>query len=138
MFLSPADRRPGAGRSSNGGAPSSGAPSSGTSSSGALGPATGPISTGPISAGPLPHRVVPEGGAGAQGNWLAAPYAETPSFQPAAGRLARARAVAGSALDDLHPKAGVAHASVRAGGCFVRALPLDSTCASVARSFFKE
>ncbi len=32
----------------------------------------------------------------------------------------------------------MAHASVRAGGCFVRPLPLDSTCASAARSFFRE
>ncbi len=72
------------------------------------------------------------------GGWLAAPYAETPSFQSSAGRLAGAGALAGNALDDLAPKAAVAHASVRAGGCFVRPLPLDSTCASAARRFFKE
>jgi hypothetical protein len=76
--------------------------------------------------------------AGSRDGWLAAPYAETPSFHPTAGRLARARAVAGSVLDDPHPKAGVAHASIRGGGCFVRPLPLDSTCASAARSFFRE
>jgi hypothetical protein len=29
-------------------------------------------------------------------------------------------------------------ASVRAGGCFVRPLPLDRTCSSAARSFFRE
>jgi len=142
MFLSPADRTPDAGGPPNGtgsngagpnGAGPNGAGPNGTGPNGALGPGTGPISTGP-----LPRRVVPDSGSGAQGGWLAAPYAETPSFHPATSRLARARAVAGSALDDLHPKVGVAHASVRSGGCFVRALPLDSTCASAARSFFKE
>ena len=76
--------------------------------------------------------------AGSHDGWMAAPYAETPSFPPAAGRLARARAMAGSVMDDQHPKVGMDHASVRAGGCFVRPLPLDSTCASVARSFFRE
>jgi hypothetical protein len=46
--------------------------------------------------------------------------------------------MAGSVMDDQHPKVGMDHASVRAGGCFVRPLPLDSTCASAARSFFRE
>jgi hypothetical protein len=33
---------------------------------------------------------------------------------------------------------GLAHASVRSGGCFARPLPLDETCAKAARSFFRE
>lgn len=36
------------------------------------------------------------------------------------------------------PPVGLAQASVRGGGCFVRQLPLDTTCASAARSFFRE
>jgi hypothetical protein len=33
---------------------------------------------------------------------------------------------------------GIRDASVRAGGCFVRPLPLDRTCSSAARRFFRE
>lgn len=33
---------------------------------------------------------------------------------------------------------GILEASVRAGGCFVRPLPLDRTCSSAARRFFRE
>lgn len=36
------------------------------------------------------------------------------------------------------PSAGLAQASVSAGGCFARPLPLDKTCASAARRFFRE
>ncbi len=54
------------------------------------------------------------------------------------GRLARAHSVAGTVLDGRTPKVGLAQAGVRAGGCFVRPLPLDGTCASAARSFFRE
>jgi hypothetical protein len=36
------------------------------------------------------------------------------------------------------PTAGLAQASVSVGGCFARSLPLDRTCAGVARSFFRE
>ncbi|HET7018829.1 MAG TPA: hypothetical protein VFI65_33235 [Streptosporangiaceae bacterium] len=46
--------------------------------------------------------------------------------------------MASVAIDDRAPKASLAQASVRAGGCFVRPLPLDGTCASAARSFFRE
>jgi len=46
--------------------------------------------------------------------------------------------MASVAVDDRIPKAGLVQASVRAGGCFVRPLPLDGTCASAARSFFRE
>jgi len=54
------------------------------------------------------------------------------------GRLGRAQAMASVAIDDRTPKVSLAQASVRAGGCFVRPLPLDGTCASAARSFFRE
>jgi len=46
--------------------------------------------------------------------------------------------MASVAVDDRIPKAGLTQASIRAGGCFVRPLPLDGTCASAARSFFRE
>jgi len=46
--------------------------------------------------------------------------------------------MASVAIDDGAPKVSLARASVRAGGCFVRPLPLDGTCASAARSFFRE
>ncbi len=46
--------------------------------------------------------------------------------------------MASVAVDDRAPKVSLAQASVRAGGCFVRPLPLDGTCASAARSFFRE
>jgi hypothetical protein len=36
------------------------------------------------------------------------------------------------------PESRLQDASVRAGGCFVRALPLDKTCSSAARRFFRE
>jgi hypothetical protein len=36
------------------------------------------------------------------------------------------------------PDARLQDASVRAGGCFVRPLPLDRTCSSAARRFFRE
>jgi hypothetical protein len=130
MFLPPADRGPDA-AGSPGGTPANASTSNGGLANG------GVANGGPANLG-TPNLAPPNGGPGSQGGWLAAPYAETPSFQPTAGRLARARAVAGSALDDLHPKVGVAHASVRSGGCFVRPLPLDSTCAGTARRFFKE
>jgi len=88
---------------------------------------------------PADHGQEPDsGGAGSRDGWLAAPYAEAPSFPAAAGRLARVRAVAGSVLDDRHPKVGIEQASVRAGGCFVRPLPLDASCAGAARKFFRE
>ncbi|HVB43577.1 MAG TPA: hypothetical protein VNF47_12845 [Streptosporangiaceae bacterium] len=75
----------------------------------------------------------------APGNgWLAAPLADVPAaFGPSASRLARMQA-AGAGSGGAGSKVGVANASVRAGGCFARPLPLDSTCASAARSFFRE
>jgi hypothetical protein len=69
---------------------------------------------------------------------MAAPLADAPSFHPGPASLARAHSVAGTVIDGRTPKVGLAQASVRAGGCFVRPLPLDSTCASAARTFFRE
>ncbi len=88
--------------------------------------------------GGSPARNAAAGHTGPQQRWMAAPLAEGPSFPPPVGRLARAHSVAGTVIDDRVPKVGMAQASVRAGGCFVRPLPLDSTCASAARSFFRE
>src|SRR5215469_6255636 len=85
--------------------------------------AMGPGSSGPAS----PHD-----------GWMAAPLADAPAFQPGPARLARAHSVAGTVIDARTPKVGLAQATVRAGGCFVRRLPLDNTCASAARSFFRE
>jgi|HubBroStandDraft_1064217.scaffolds.fasta_scaffold08116_1 hypothetical protein len=119
MLLSPADRGPDAGATPDAGVSNADLPNGGAANGGA------------------PYGKASNGGAPGD-KWLTAPYAEASSFQPTVGRLARVRAVAGSLLDDMHPKAGMAHASVRAGGCFVRPLPLDSTCASAARSFFRE
>jgi hypothetical protein len=62
-----------------------------------------------------PDRRVAVGPSTAEHGFMAAPVAE-------------ASGTAGS-LDD---------ASVRAGGCFARPLPLDPTCAGVARSLFRE
>lgn len=76
--------------------------------------------------------------AGAHDGWMAAPLADAPAFQTGPGRLARAHSVSATVIDGRTPKAGLAQATVRAGGCFVRPLPLDSTCASAARSFFRE
>src|SRR5215469_10216617 len=87
------------------------------------GAAQGPRSAGP----PGPHD-----------GWMAAPLADAPAFQPGPGRLARAHSVGGTVIDGRTPKVGLAQATVRAGGCFVRPLPLDISCASAARSFFRE
>ncbi len=72
--------------------------------------------------------------------WLAAPVSElsAPISHHRATTLAYAGALArgpfgGGAID-----MGLAEASVRGGGCFVRPLPLDNTCASAARRFFRE
>lgn len=84
------------------------------------------------------------GGAGSAGpvnpgdGWMAAPLADASAFHPGPGRFGRARSVPGTVIDGRTPKVGLAQASVRAGGCFVRPLPLDSTCASAARKFFRE
>ena len=58
-------------------------------------------------------------GQGAGGGMLAAPLAESLAVIPG-------------------PSVGLLQASVKAGGCFARPLPLDLTCAAVARSCFRE
>jgi len=78
------------------------------------------------------------GPAGSRDGWMAAPLADSPPLPPAPGRLGRAHSVAGTVIDEKAPRVALAQASVRAGGCFVRPLPLDNTCASAARSFFRE
>ena len=70
--------------------------------------------------------------------WLAAPVSELSApLTPRAARLAQAGALAGQPADG-GPESGLAEASIRHGGCFVRQLPLESTCAGAARRFFRE
>jgi hypothetical protein len=71
-----------------------------------------PAGSGPSPGDPLGR---PAGDAG----FLAAPLAEALVAIPA-------------------PPADIAQAEIAAGGCFARALPLDRTCASAARRFFRE
>jgi anti-sigma regulatory factor (Ser/Thr protein kinase) len=71
--------------------------------------------------------------------WMAAPLAESPvSYPRGAGSLARADLRASDMMQSGVTDAGQAQASLRSGGCFVRALPLDATCASAARRFLRE
>jgi hypothetical protein len=63
-----------------------------------------------------PDRRGAPGHSGADHGFMAAPLAE--AFGAAGGSLTEA--------------------SLRAGGCFARALPLDATCAGAARSYFRE
>src|SRR5260221_55370 len=46
--------------------------------------------------------------------------------------------MAAPVVDAFDSGRSITEASVRAGGCFARALPLDLTCAGMARSFFRE
>lgn len=70
------------------------------------------------------------GDSGRQGRGGAAPSAAD------AGLLAAPVAEALDILSGQTPR--LQDASVRAGGCFVRPLPLDRTCSSAARRFFRE
>lgn len=71
--------------------------------------------------------------------WLAAPLAETPVPLPrTAGGLAQAGLRAMNMTHGSVTEVGLATGSMRSGGCFVRPLPLDASCASAARSFFRE
>lgn len=70
------------------------------------------------------------GDSGRQGRGGAAPSAAD------AGLLAAPVAEALDILSDQPSR--LQDASVRAGGCFIRPLPLDRTCSSVARRFFRE
>src|SRR5258708_4411496 len=69
--------------------------------------------------------------------WLAAPVAEASASLTSPVRPHRAGA-ADPALDSATAGVSLVGASVRAGGCFARPLPLDETCASAARRFFRE
>jgi len=55
---------------------------------------------------------------------------------PAAGLLAAPVAEALAIMPDQSER--VAEAGLRGGGCFVRPLPIDTTCAAAARRFFRE
>jgi hypothetical protein len=60
------------------------------------------------------------------------------SGQPGGDNGLLAAPVAEALATDLPGQTGLAQAGVRAGGCFARPLPLDRTCASAARRFFRE
>ena len=93
----------------------------------------------PAAPGPDAARAGSSNGPAARADgWMAAPLADSPPLPPASARLGRAHSVAGRVIDQTAPKVALAQASVRAGGCFVRPLPLDSTCAGAARTFFRE
>lgn len=73
--------------------------------------------------------------------WLAAPLAEMPvEITRPSGRMAQAvrhaEGIRAVVAEPVLERLG--SVSVPAGGCFVRQLPLDGTCASVARRLFKE
>jgi hypothetical protein len=99
-----------------------------------------PADRGP---GAQPARMQPRGypaGHPARADtWLAAPVSQlaAPTSQRMAA-FAHAGALAGGLFDGGTTDLGLAEASVRRGGCFVRPLPLDNTCASVARRLFRE
>ena len=67
--------------------------------------------------------------------WLAAPVSELTAHPT---RFARTGAPPVGPVGHGGTEIGLAEASVRAGGCFVRPLPLDNTCASAARRLFRE
>ena len=62
-----------------------------------------------------------------------------PDRRGAAGHSAADHGLMAAPLAEaFHGHGSLAEASVRAGGCFARALPLDATCAGAARSLFRE
>ncbi len=70
---------------------------------------------------------------------LPSPAESGPDRRGAAGHSAvDSGLMAAPVVDAFDSAASMAEASVRAGGCFARALPLDPTCAGMARSFFRE
>ena len=92
-----------------------------------------PPATGGQAAQPEPGHPAPPGA------FLAAPVAEmTATGPPSSGRFRPAGALVDTAIDTIAPQVRLSDASVRAGGCFVRPLPLDGTCASAARRLFRE
>jgi hypothetical protein len=91
-----------------------------------------PADWGPASSHDAGYR-------GADDAWLAAPFAESPvPFPRAAGSLAQVGLRASNMMQNTVTEADPARVSIRSGGCFARPLPLDATCASAARSFFRE
>lgn len=71
--------------------------------------------------------------------WLAAPVSELSApLTPRAARLAQASTLAGRASGEDVSEVGLREAGMRSGGCFVRQLPLDVSCAGAARRFFRE
>jgi len=71
--------------------------------------------------------------------WLAAPVSElTAPTMPPMMNVAEAGELPGVPRSDSAPELGLAEAGLRAGGCFVRPLPLDNTCAGAARRLFRE
>lgn len=77
---------------------------------------------------------------GAAGPWLPAQDAEMSAPPPSSASwlAAPTAGLADTAIDAVAPQIRLADASVRAGGCFARPLPLDGTCASAARRLFRE
>jgi hypothetical protein len=70
---------------------------------------------------------------------LPSPAEGGPDRRGAAGHSAAdSGLMAAPVVDAFDSAVSVAEASLRAGGCFARALPLDPTCAGTARSFFRE
>lgn len=69
----------------------------------------------------------------------ASPAESGPDRRGAAGRSADTGGFMAAPLAEAFDEPGsLAHASVRAGGCFARPLPLDPTCAGAARSLLRE
>jgi hypothetical protein len=70
---------------------------------------------------------------------LPSPAESGPDRRGAAGHSAAdSGLMAAPVVDAFDATGSLAEASVSAGGCFARALPLEPTCASMARSFFRE
>src|SRR5262249_44079209 len=70
---------------------------------------------------------------------LPSPAESGPDRRGAAGHSAADSGLkAAPGVDAFDATGSRAEASVRAGGCFTRALPLEPTCAGMARSFFRE
>jgi hypothetical protein len=70
---------------------------------------------------------------------LPSPAESGPDRRGAAGHhTADSGLMAAPVVDTFDITASLVEASVRAGGCFARALPLDPTCAGMARSYFRE
>jgi hypothetical protein len=91
-----------------------------------------PADRGPASPDEAGHRYAGDA-------WLAAPLAETSvPFPRTAGSLAQVGLRASNMTHGGVSEVSLAQASMRSGGCFVRPLPLDLSCAGVARRLFRE